>query len=49
MKWVYIALIVSVVIAPFEALYVYIRSEKRKDALKKRRQKQANSENQDDP
>ena len=49
MKWVYIALLVSVVIAPFDALSVYIRSQKRKDALKKRRQKQAGSENQDDP
>ena len=37
MKWVYIALLVSVVIAPFDALYMYIKSEKRRDALKKRK------------
>jgi hypothetical protein len=38
MKWLYIALLVSVIIAPFDALYMYIKSEKRKDALKKKRQ-----------
>ena len=49
MKWVYIALLVSVVIAPFDALYMYIKSDKRKDAMKKKRQKPAHSENQEDP
>jgi len=48
MKWLYIALLVSVVIAPFDALYMYIKSEKRKDTLKKKRQKQGCSENKDD-
>ena len=47
MKWVYIALLVSVVIAPFDALYMYIKSEKRKDALKKKRQKPEHTENRD--
>ena len=47
MKWLYIALLVCVVIAPFDALYVYIKSEKRKDALKKK--KKDRSENKDDP
>ena len=47
MKWLYIALLVSVVIAPFEALYVYIKSEKRKDALKKKRQEQDHSVNKE--
>jgi len=49
MKWVYIALLVSVIIAPFDALYMYIKSEKRKDAMKKKRQKPVYSENQEDP
>lgn len=48
MKWLYIALLVSVVIAPFDALYIYIKSERRKDAARKKRQMQADSENQDD-
>lgn len=48
MKWLYIVLLVSVVIAPFDALYIYIRSERRKDALRKKRQMHADSENQDD-
>jgi len=47
MKWLYIALLVCVVIAPFDALYVYIKSEKRKDALKKKEKNR--SENKDDP
>jgi hypothetical protein len=49
MKWLYIALLVSVIIAPFDALYIYIKSEKRKDALKKRRQKATNDENEEEP
>jgi len=48
MKWLYIALLVSAVIAPFDALYIYIKSERRKDALRKKRRMQADSENQDD-
>ena len=38
MKWYYIVLLVCVVIAPFDALYMYIKSEKRKEALKKKKQ-----------
>ena len=49
MKWIYIALLVGVIIAPFDALYIYIKSEKRKDAIKKKRQKPVRSENQEDP
>ena len=37
MKWYYIVLIVSAIIAPFDAFYMYIKSEKRRDALKKRK------------
>lgn len=47
MKWVYIALLVSVIIAPFDALYIYIRSEKRKEAQKKKREKQVHTDDKD--
>ena len=36
MPWYWIALLVCLVIGPFDALYLYIRSERRKDALKRR-------------
>ena len=39
MKWYYIVLLVCVIIAPFDALYMYIKAEKRRDALKKKRNK----------
>ena len=35
-----IALLVCLVIGPFDALYMYIKAEKRRDALKKRTQKE---------
>ena len=38
MKWYYIVLLICVIIAPFDALYMYIKAERRKDALKKRKQ-----------
>lgn len=38
MKWYYIALLVCVIIAPFDALYMYIKAERRKDALKETKQ-----------
>lgn len=44
MKWYYIALLVCVIIAPFDALYMYIKAEKRKDALKKKRNKDQNGQ-----
>ena len=40
MKWYYIVLLVCVIIAPFDALYMYIKAEKRRDALKKRKQEE---------
>jgi hypothetical protein len=40
MKWYYILLLVCLVIGPFDALYMYIKAEKRRDALKKRKQKE---------
>ena len=44
MKWYYIALLVCVIIAPFDALYMYIKAEKRKDDLKKKRNKDQNGQ-----
>ena len=38
MKWYYIVLLVCVIIAPFDALYMYIKAEKRREALKKKKQ-----------
>lgn len=37
MKWYYVVLLVCVIIAPFDALYMYIKAERRRDALKKRK------------
>ena len=45
MKWYYIVLIVSAIIAPFDALYMYIKSEKRRDALKKRKRESKSEPN----
>lgn len=36
MKWYYIVLLVCVIIGPFDALYMYIKAQKRKDELKKK-------------
>ena len=41
MPWYWIALLVCLVIGPFDALYLYIRSERRKDALKRGREQDA--------
>ena len=38
-KWYYIVLLVCVIIGPFDALYMYIKAEKRKEELKKKRNK----------
>lgn len=38
MRWYWIALIVSLVIGPFDALYVYIKAQKRKEELKRKQQ-----------
>ena len=37
LKWYYIVLLICVIIGPFDALYMYIKAERRKEALKKRR------------
>lgn len=39
MPWYVIALLVCAVIAPFDALYMYIKSERRKEELRKRKEK----------
>ncbi len=38
MPWYLIVLLVGAVIAPFDALYVYIKSERRRDAIRRRKQ-----------
>lgn len=45
MPWYYIVLLVCVVIGPFDALYVYIKNQRRKEAL--RRQKAAEEKKAD--
>ena len=37
MRWYMIVLLVCLVIGPFDALYMYIKAEKRRDELRKRR------------
>ena len=36
MPWYWIALLVCIVIGPFDALYLYIKAQKRRDALRKK-------------
>ena len=43
-KWYYIVLLICVIIAPFDALYMYIKAEHRKETLKKRRQERKEKE-----
>ena len=43
MPWYLVALLVCAVIAPFDALYMYIKAERRKEEL--RRKKEAQGEN----
>ena len=38
MPWYWIALIASLVIGPFDALYLYIKAQKRKEELKHRKE-----------
>lgn len=44
MKWYYIVLLICVIIGPFDALYMYIKAQRRKEALKKRRQERREEE-----
>jgi len=43
-KWYYIVLLICVIIGPFDALYMYIKAQRRKEALKKRRQERKEEE-----
>ncbi|MBQ8109419.1 MAG: hypothetical protein IJ124_04555 [Clostridia bacterium] len=45
MLWYGIVLLVCMVIGPFDALYVYIRAQRRRDALKKKREADGKKEN----
>ena len=36
MNWLYIILLVCVIIGPFDALYLYIKAERRKEAGKRK-------------
>ena len=38
MPWYYIVLLVCVIIAPFDALYMYIKAERRREELRRRTQ-----------
>lgn len=38
MPWYLVALLVCAVIAPFDALYVYIKSERRKEEMKRKKE-----------
>ena len=38
MPWYWIALIVCLVIGPFDALYLYIKAQKRKEAMKRKKE-----------
>lgn len=44
MPWYWIALIVCLVIGPFDALYVYIKAQKRRDKLRREKEKQDKGE-----
>ena len=37
MPWYWIVLLVCIVIGPFDALYLYIKAQRRKDARKRER------------
>ena len=38
MPWYVIVALICAIIAPFDALYMYIKAEKRREALKKKKQ-----------
>ena len=40
LPWYWIALLVCLVIGPFDALYVYIKAQKRRDEMKRRREEE---------
>ena len=44
MPWYGYLILLCVIIGPFDALYMYIKAEKRRDALKKKRNKDQNGQ-----
>ena len=48
MPWYWIALIVCLVIGPFDALYVYIKAQRRKEELKRKREHPAANTNDEE-
>ena len=48
MPWYYILLLVCVIIAPFDALYMYIKAEHRREELRRRSREKENNETKDD-
>lgn len=48
LRWYWIALLVCLVIGPFDALYVYIKAQKRRDELKRREQERKNGTHGED-
>lgn len=49
MPWYWIALIACLVIGPFDALYVYIRAQRRREALKRKRDNEKTDEKEREP
>jgi len=48
MRWYWIVALVCVVIGPFDALYVYIKSEKRRDALRRKKREEQKKDKPDE-
>lgn len=48
MRWYWIALLVCLVIGPFDALYVYIKAQKRRDEWKRREREEENKTHGED-
>lgn len=40
MPWYLVLVLVCLIVAPFDALYMYIKAERRRDELRKREQKE---------
>lgn len=46
MPWYGYLILLCVIIGPFDALYMYIKSEKRREALRKKREEEARQDGQ---
>ena len=49
MPWYYILLLVCVVIAPFDALYMYIKAERRREGRRRRNRETEEKETEEEP